>query len=148
MNSTNRIAAIDILRGLVMIIMALDHTRDFFHITAFTDDPLNPETTSIALYFTRWITHFCAPTFIFLSGISAYLSARKKTPAQASMFLIKRGIWLVLVEILIINLGMSFNPAYNFLILQVIWATGRRPGRLVEDTPYLWRLRMAGIAAA
>lgn len=124
MNNTSRIAAIDILRGLVMIIMALDHTRDFFHITAFTDDPLNPQTTSAALYFTRWITHFCAPTFILLSGVSAYLSAQKKTPAQASIFLIKRGLWLVLVEILIINLGMSFNPSYNFLILQVIWAIG------------------------
>lgn len=119
-----RIASIDILRGLVMIVMALDHTRDFFHITAFTDDPLNPETTTVALYATRWVTHFCAPVFLFLSGISAYLSGLKKSRGAHSLFLLKRGIWLVLVEIFIINLGMSFNPAYNFVILQVIWAIG------------------------
>ncbi|QNN44601.1 DUF1624 domain-containing protein [Pedobacter roseus] len=121
---SKRILSIDILRGIVMIIMALDHTRDFFHIGAMTGDPLNPETTSGILFFTRWITHFCAPTFVFLSGLSAYLSAQNKTPAQASAFLFKRGLWLIFIEIAIISLGLTFNLQYNFIILQVIWAIG------------------------
>jgi len=121
---SKRILSVDVLRGLVMIIMALDHTRDFFHIGAMTSDPLNPETTTGMLFFTRWITHFCAPTFVFLSGLSAYLSAQKKTVARASMFLVKRGIWLVLVEVVLITFGLTFNPFYNFIILQVIWAIG------------------------
>lgn len=121
---SKRIVSIDILRGLVMIIMALDHTRDFFHIDAMTSDPLNPDTTSGILFFTRWITHFCAPTFVFLSGLSAYLSAQNKTASQASSFLFKRGLWLIFVEIAIVTLGLTFNPMYNFVILQVIWAIG------------------------
>ncbi|QXU44165.1 DUF1624 domain-containing protein [Pedobacter sp. D749] len=124
MTLSKRILSIDILRGLVMIIMALDHTRDFFHIGAMTGDPLNPETTTGMLFFTRWITHFCAPTFVFLSGLSAYLSAQNKTPAQASSFLLKRGLWLIVIEIALITLGLTFNPFYNFIILQVIWAIG------------------------
>ena len=124
MVKTIRIQSIAILRGLVMIIMALDHTRDFFHSTAMTADPLNPATTTAALFFTRWITHFCAPVFVFLSGISAYLSAQNKTAAQAGNFLFKRGIWLIIVEIVIVTLGLTFNPLYNFVILQVIWAIG------------------------
>jgi uncharacterized membrane protein len=121
---SKRILSIDILRGLVMIIMALDHTRDFFHIGAMTSDPLNPDTTTGMLFFTRWITHFCAPTFVFLSGLSAYLSAQNKTAAQASSFLLKRGLWLILIEIMVITFGLTFNPSYNFIILQVIWAIG------------------------
>lgn len=121
---SKRIRSIDILRGLVMVIMALDHTRDFFHIDAMTGDPLNPDTTTGILFFTRWITHFCAPTFVFLSGLSAYLSAQNKTPAQSSIFLLKRGLWLLVVEIVIITFGLTFNPFYNFIILQVIWAIG------------------------
>ena len=122
--STYRITSIDILRGLVMVIMALDHTRDFFHITAMTDDPLNLATTTPQLFFTRWITHYCAPTFVFLSGTSAYLSSKNKTRGDASSFLIKRGIWLVFIEMAVITLGLTFNPLYNFIIWQVIWAIG------------------------
>lgn len=122
--ANKRILSIDILRGLVMIIMALDHTRDFFHNGSIMADPINPETTTIFLFFTRWITHFCAPTFVFLSGISAYLSSQNKEPKQASNFLIKRGLWLIVVEIVLITLGLTFNPLYNFIILQVIWAIG------------------------
>ncbi|SER01211.1 DUF1624 domain-containing protein [Pedobacter rhizosphaerae] len=124
LSAPKRINSIDMLRGLVMIIMALDHTRDFFHIQAMTGDPLNPETTTGILFFTRWITHFCAPIFVFLSGLSAYLAAQRRTPAEASAFLIKRGLWLVLIELAVITLGLTFNPFYNFLILQVIWAIG------------------------
>ena len=77
-----RIESIDIVRGLVMVIMALDHTRDFFHSTAWTDDPLNLATTTPALYFTRWITHFCAPIFVLLSGTSIYLQSLRKSKAE------------------------------------------------------------------
>jgi uncharacterized membrane protein len=119
-----RITSIDILRGMIMIIMALDHTRDFFHITAMTADPMAGAAPEPALYFTRWITHFCAPLFVFLSGISAYLSSKKKTPAEASLFLIKRGIWLIVAELVLITLALTFNPLYNIIILQVIWVIG------------------------
>jgi uncharacterized membrane protein len=122
--SNYRIASIDILRGIVMIIMALDHTRDFFHNTAMTADPLDPATTHPALYFTRWITHFCAPVFVFLSGLSAWLSSQKKSKTETSLFLIKRGLWLVLVEITLVTFGITFNPHFNFLVLQVIWVIG------------------------
>jgi uncharacterized membrane protein len=124
MATLNRIPSIDILRGLVMIIMALDHTRDYFHITSMTADPLDPATTTTGLFFTRWITHFCAPVFVFLSGLSAYLSAQNKTPVQASSFLAKRGLWLVIAEVTIVSFGLTFNPFFNFVILQVIWAIG------------------------
>src|SRR6201990_1805524 len=100
-----RVQSIDILRGMIMVIMALDHVRDYFHKTGMTDDPTNLATTTPALFFTRWITHFCAPVFIFLSGTSAFLMQQKKTRAQVSMFLIKRGFWLVFVELFIITLG-------------------------------------------
>jgi uncharacterized membrane protein len=125
MTTTNkRILSIDILRGLVMIIMALDHTRDFFHAGGMTSDPMNPDNTTLFLFFTRWITHFCAPTFVFLSGVSAYLSSKNKDPKQASNFLIKRGLWLIVVEIVLITFGLTFNPAFSVVILQVIWAIG------------------------
>jgi uncharacterized membrane protein len=120
----HRIYSIDVLRGAVMVVMALDHVRDFFHYTASTDSPTNMATTTTALFLTRWITHFCAPTFLFLAGISAYLMAQKKTVRQLSFFLIKRGFWLVLVEIAIVALAWTYNPFYNLIILQVIWAIG------------------------
>src|SRR5579875_2718138 len=119
-----RIVSIDILRGVVMLIMALDHVRDFFHITAMTADPLDLQTTTPALFFTRWITHFCAPVFVFLSGTSAYLASRKRTKREAGLFLIRRGFWLILVELIVITLAITFNPFYNAFILQVIWSIG------------------------
>jgi len=119
-----RVKSIDLLRGLVMIIMALDHTRDFFHHSAFTENPLDPATTTPALYFTRWITHFCAPTFVFLSGASAWFQSLKKTKKELSLFLIKRGAWLILLEITVINLVFSFDFHFNEVALQVIWAIG------------------------
>jgi uncharacterized membrane protein len=121
---TNRVASVDLLRGLVMIIMALDHTRDFFHITAFTDDPLNAATTTPALYFTRWITHFCAPVFVFLSGASAWLQGLRKSKKELSRFLITRGLWLILVELTIVNLVFSFDIYFSILALTTIWSIG------------------------
>jgi uncharacterized membrane protein len=123
-STDKRILSIDILRGLIMVIMALDHTRDFFHLGGMGSKPMDPETTNTFLYFTRWITHFCAPTFLFLSGISAYLSSRNKDPKQAGNFLIKRGLWLILVEIVFISFALTFNPFYNIVFLTVIWAIG------------------------
>lgn len=119
-----RINSIDILRGIVMVVMALDHVRDYFHKEALTDDPLNLDTTTPWLFFTRFITHFCAPTFVFLAGTSAFLMGQRKSKKELSNFLLSRGIWLVLVEIVIVTLGWSFNPLYNVLLLQVIWAIG------------------------
>lgn len=119
-----RVASIDILRGIVMVIMALDHCRDFFHITAITDQPTNMATTTPLLFFTRWVTHFCAPIFVFVSGTAAFLNGQKKTTAKLSSFLLKRGIWLIILETIIISLGITFNPLYNFILFQVIWAIG------------------------
>ena len=107
-----------------MIIMALDHVRDFFHVTAATDSPTNLLTTTPILFFTRWITHFCAPTFVFLAGISAFLQGQKRTKKELSIFLMKRGFWLILVEVLIVTLGWTYSPFYSILILQVIWTIG------------------------
>jgi uncharacterized membrane protein len=119
-----RVQSIDILRGIVMIIMALDHVRDYFHNDAMLHDPLNLATTTPILYFTRWITHFCAPVFVFLAGTSAYLSGRRRTKAQLSSFLIKRGFWLIFIELVVINLALTFDPLFSNVILQVIWAIG------------------------
>jgi uncharacterized membrane protein len=123
-SQNSRIESIDVLRGLVMVIMALDHVRHLFHSTAFTDSPLNLATTTPALFFTRWITHFCAPIFVFLSGTSIYLQSQRKTKRELSIFLIKRGLWLIFTEVTIVTLGITFNPFYGALILQVIWAIG------------------------
>ena len=120
----SRITSIDLLRGIVMIIMALDHTRDYFHADAFLFDPTDLSKTNVLLFLTRWITHFCAPVFVMLSGLSAYLSAQKKNRTTAGNFYIKRGLWLILVEVTVVTFGLTFNPNFNFIILQVIWAIG------------------------
>jgi len=119
-----RIDSIDLLRGLVMIIMALDHTRDFFHKQAWTEDPLNLATTTPILYFTRWITHLCAPLFVFLAGTGAYFQSLRKTKKELSRFLITRGLWLLFVEIFIINFAFSFDIHYSLIGLQTIWSIG------------------------
>ena len=119
-----RVGSIDVLRGIVMIIMALDHTREFLHVNGFYYDATDMATTTPILFFTRWITHFCAPLFVFLAGTSAYLSGRKKTPRQLSSFLLTRGLWLIFLEVTIINFTFWFNLTFSFLMLQVIWAIG------------------------
>jgi len=120
----NRVYSIDLWRGIIMVIMALDHVRDFFHYTAAVDSPTNLMTTTPALFFTRWITHLCAPAFLFLSGVSAYLAGQKRTKKELRKFLITRGFWLVLVELFIVTLGWTFDPLFQIFILQVIWAIG------------------------
>ena len=119
-----RIQSIDILRGSVMVIMALDHIRDFFHADAARFSPEDLTQTTVLLFFTRWITHFCAPVFVFLAGTSAYLALRRKDSSTVGRFLWTRGVWLVVVEITFVELGASFDVSYNYVILQVIWAIG------------------------
>jgi uncharacterized membrane protein len=122
--TTKRITSIDLLRGLIMIIMALDHVRDYFHADAFLYDPLDLSKTTLILYFTRWITHFCAPIFVLLAGTSAFLSGQRKTKKQLAIFLLTRGIWLMILEETVVNFEWFFNIHFNFFILGVIWVLG------------------------
>jgi uncharacterized membrane protein len=119
-----RIQTIDIMRGVVMVIMALDHTRDFFHLGAVAYNPTDMDTTTPQLFFTRWITHYCAPTFVFLSGTSIFLQAQRKNTKDLSIFLLSRGLWLILLEVVVIRFGLLFNFHYDVIILQVIWGIG------------------------
>jgi len=119
-----RVESIDLLRGIVMIIMALDHVRDYFHHGAFLYDPTDLAKTNVVLFFTRFITHYCAPVFVFLAGISAYLYGAKKSRRHLAYYLLTRGLWLVFAELFILSLVKTFNPSYPMFILQVIWAIG------------------------
>jgi len=120
-----RLHSIDVVRGIVMIIMALDHVRDLMHITGLTQDPTNLSTTTTALFFTRWITHLCAPSFVFLSGTSAYLTFKNQNNlAKTKNFLLTRGLWLMLLEVTIINFAFWFDLQFRTIILQVIFAIG------------------------
>ncbi len=121
-----RVDAIDLLRGIVMVIMMLDHTRDFVHSGAFTFDPTDLSQTTPLLFLTRWITHYCAPVFVFLAGTGAYFQfARGKSKADLSRFLLSRGLWLIVLELTVVRFGIFFNADYRFLgFLQVIWVIG------------------------
>ncbi len=123
--SRTRVQSLDLLRGLVMIIMALDHVRDFFNFGLFYVDPTDMATTTPILFFTRWITHFCAPTFVFLAGTAAFLYGNKvQNKKQLSRFLLSRGLWLVVVEIVIIGFAWDYDITFSMTALQVIWAIG------------------------
>ena len=118
-----RLAFIDALRGLILCLMVLDHTREFFHWGAFHYDPLDLDKTSVIVYFTRWVTHLCAPTFVFLSGVSIFLQKDKgKTGWALSRFLLTRGLWLVVLELTVLDFGWNF--AAPLVFLQVFWAIG------------------------
>lgn len=119
-----RIASIDIMRGLVMVIMALDHARDFYHADAFVFNPTDLEKTTPVLFLTRFITHFCAPTFVLLAGVAIRISQQKKSKAEISRFLFTRGLWLILLEITVVRFSMFFQLHYDLTIFQVIWAIG------------------------
>ncbi|NNC50764.1 MAG: DUF1624 domain-containing protein [Flaviramulus sp.] len=119
-----RIQSIDILKGLVMVLMALDHTRDYFHYDSFLFSPEDPIQSNIPMFFTRWITHFCAPAFSFLAGISAFMISKRKAKKELSSFLIKRGLWLVFIEMTIVNFAWFFDVSFSNLGLLVIWVLG------------------------
>lgn len=119
-----RIQSIDLLKGLVMVVMALDHVRDYFHYSAFFFDATDPEQTTWPIFITRFITHFCAPAFSFLAGTSAFMIGKRKSPAELSSFLFKRGLWLVFVEIIIINFAWKFDLNFTHIGLQTIWSLG------------------------
>jgi uncharacterized membrane protein len=125
-----RLTSIDALRGLVIIIMVLDHVRDFF-FAGVTQDFMNDPGVSPALFFTRWITHFCAPVFVFLAGTSAGLMVLRRSPVELGKLLLTRGLWLIFIEWFVIAAGFSFAPlgstqlgGKTFVLLQVIWAIG------------------------
>jgi uncharacterized membrane protein len=124
LNLRNRITSIDFLRGTIMIIMALDHVRDYLYSGSFLFDPLDLTKTSGIIFFTRWITHFCAPIFMLLAGTSAYLIGQRKTKKELSIFLVKRGIWLIFLELIVVNLGWNFNLTFPMFFFITIWALG------------------------
>jgi uncharacterized membrane protein len=117
-----RLESVDVVRGVIMIIMALDHTRDFFGAAG---SPTNLATASIALFFTRWITNICAPVFFLLTGTGAYLSLRKRTKPELSRFLFTRGLWLIFLDLVLFRcLAVQFNVDYRTTIITVLWALG------------------------
>lgn len=125
-----RMASIDIVRGLVIVVMALDHVRDFMMIGA-TQDPTGDPQAGVLLFMTRWVTHICAPTFVFLSGVSAGLMAHRKSQPELARFLLLRGLWLIGLEILVVSTAWSFAPlgiaelgGRTLVGLQVLWAIG------------------------
>jgi uncharacterized membrane protein len=104
--------------------MALDHVRDYFHYNSHFIDPTDPQETNVVLFFTRFITHYCAPIFSFLAGLSAWIVGRRLSKSELSAFLVKRGIWLMFVELVIVNFAWYFNPAFNDIAFGVIWILG------------------------
>src|SRR4029079_6627361 len=132
-----RLDSIDLLRGLVMVLMALDHTRDFFGSSG-----MNPrDVADPALFLTRWIPHFCAPIFILLSGVSAYLyGQRGRSTAELSRFLVTRGFWLMVLEFTIVRLGWTFNFGLDHFVTQVIWVIG---ASMVVLAGLVWLPRIA-----
>ncbi|QEC41301.1 DUF1624 domain-containing protein [Pseudobacter ginsenosidimutans] len=120
--SRSRITSIDLLRGVIIVIMAIDHVRDFFTNARF--DPTDLTQTTPGLFFTRWITHFCAPVFMFLAGTGAFLFGQKRSKAELSKFLLTRGLFLVLIEFTVSHFALHFNFRYDLILAMVIWALG------------------------
>jgi len=117
-----RVESIDVLRGIVMILMALDHVRDYFGVPA---NPTDPATASVALFFTRWVTHLCAPTFFLLTGTGAWLRGRRGPTRELSWFLLTRGVWLIVLELTVVRcLAYQFNFDYHVTMLVILWALG------------------------
>lgn len=125
-----RLSSIDMVRGLVIVIMAIDHVRDFLMVAAEQDPMANPNVT-VGLFVTRWITHFCAPVFVLLAGVSAGLVGARRSRGDLTRFLVTRGLWLIFVEVAVISTEASFKPqgipeagGAVVLIMQVIWVIG------------------------
>jgi uncharacterized membrane protein len=118
-----RLEAVDVVRGVIMILMALDHTRDFFGMPGA--NPVNLLTTTPELFFTRWVTHICAPVFFLLTGTGAFLSLRRKSVSELSRFLLTRGLWLIFLDLFLVRcFGFQFNVDYHVTLLLVLWALG------------------------
>lgn len=142
-----RLASVDLLRGIVMVLMALDHTRDFFSNAFF--NPLDLALTTPALFFTRWITHLCAPVFVLLAGVGAYLyGARGRSNVDVARFLFTRGLLLIVLEFTLVHFGWFFSFDYHFLLAQVIWMIGwsmiALAGLILLRLP-LWAMAAMGI---
>jgi uncharacterized membrane protein len=138
-----RIESIDVVRGAVMILMALDHVRDFFGLPGIS--PTDPARAGAALFFTRWITHMCAPVFFLLTGTGAFLYGRTRTAGELSRFLLTRGAWLILLELTVVRcLGFQFNVDYRVTMLVVLWALG---WSMIALAALVW-LPVAAIATA
>jgi len=125
-----RLGSIDVLRGLVIVIMAIDHVRDNF-LAGATQDPMTDPNATVAVFFTRWITHFCAPVFVLLAGVSAGLMASRRSRDDLFRFLLTRGLWLIAVECVVVSTSATFAPrgipelgGATLIILQTIWAIG------------------------
>jgi uncharacterized membrane protein len=120
--SSGRVESVDVLRGVIMIVMALDHVRDFFGQPGV--NPTDPR-GDVALFFTRWITHFCAPVFFLLAGTGAFLALRRKSKPELSRFLLARGVWLLFLDLVVVRcFGLQFNVDYRVTIIVVLWALG------------------------
>lgn len=117
-----RLESIDLLRGIIIVIMALDHVHDFFGVPGV--NPVNLATTTAPLFFTRWITHFCAPVFFLLTGTGAFLTLRRMSKRELSRFLVTRGLWLIVLEVVVMRLALQFNVDYQVTLLIVLWALG------------------------
>lgn len=146
----SRVSSIDLMRGIVMVIMALDHTRDYIHVGGFFYDATNLETTNPILFFTRWITHYCAPTFVFLAGTSIYFNQQKKNKKDLSLFLLSRGLWLILLEVVVVRFSFFFNFYYDVTFLQVIWVIGAAMVCMAAliHLPYLVNLALGALIVA
>src|SRR5262245_22610693 len=125
-----RLSSIDVVRGLVIVIMAIDHVRDFTMVGTEFDPMANPNIPA-ALFLTRWITHFCAPVFVLLAGTSAGLMTARKSPRALARFLVSRAVWLILVEMVVVSTLATFSPrgipelrGSVLVVMQVIWAIG------------------------
>jgi uncharacterized membrane protein len=147
-----RINAIDTLRGIIMAIMLLDHVREFFYLHKQVTDPMDLTLTSPELFFTRFITHFCAPLFVFLSGLSVWMHAKNKdlSHRQTSEFLLKRGIFLVILEVSVVGFAWTFSLSPDIIYFQVIWAIGCSmiALSLLIWLPWYWILSIAVVIIA
>jgi uncharacterized membrane protein len=144
--ASRRIASVDLLRGIVMVIMALDHTRDFINASAFAFPPEDLTRTTAAIFLTRWITHICAPTFMLCAGLGAGLRLQRGTSvADLSRFLWTRGLWLIVLEFTLVRLGFFFSLTTGPLILLVFWALGMSMVALalLVRLPYRWLLALS-----
>jgi uncharacterized membrane protein len=117
-----RVESIDVVRGVIIVIMALDHVRDFFG--DFAANPTNLATTTVALFFTRWITHICAPVFFLLTGTGAYLTLGRMPRPALARFLVTRGLWLLFLDIVVVRFAMQFNFDYHVTVINVLWGLG------------------------